>query len=115
MEPHATIALWEGDRLTVYNTTQGISGCQQALATLLGIKPEQVRVICPFVGGGFGCKGVTWPHVALTAMAARQVGRPVKLTLSRAQMYSSNGYRPKTIQRIRVGTRPQRAVDCTDT
>ena len=96
MEPHATIALWEGDRLTIYSATQGISGSQHALAALFGIKPEQIRVICPFVGGGFGCKGVTWPHVALTAMAARQVGRPVKLALSRAQMYTSNGYRPKT-------------------
>jgi xanthine dehydrogenase YagR molybdenum-binding subunit len=103
MEPHATIALWDGDRLTVYSATQGIDASQHTLSQLFGLKPEQVRVICPFVGGGFGCKGVTWPHVALTAMAARQVGRPVKLSLSRAQMYTSNGYRPQTIQRIRIG------------
>jgi xanthine dehydrogenase YagR molybdenum-binding subunit len=103
MEPHATIALWEGDRLTVYSATQGIDASQHTLSGLFGLKPEQVRVICPFVGGGFGCKGVTWPHVALTAMAARQIGRPVKLSLSRAQMYTSNGYRPRTIQRIRIG------------
>jgi xanthine dehydrogenase YagR molybdenum-binding subunit len=102
MEPHAVIALWNGDRLTIYSATQGIDASQHTLATLCGIKPEQIRVICPFVGGGFGCKGVTWPHVALTAMSARHVGRPVKLVLSRAQMYTSNGYRPRTIQHIRV-------------
>ncbi|MBV9861584.1 MAG: xanthine dehydrogenase family protein molybdopterin-binding subunit [Alphaproteobacteria bacterium] len=107
MEPHATIALWEGDgenqRLTVYNATQAITGTQHSLATLFELKPEQIRAICPFVGGGFGCKGNTWPHVALTALAAKQVGRPVKLSLSRAQMYTSNGYRPQTVQRIRLG------------
>jgi xanthine dehydrogenase YagR molybdenum-binding subunit len=107
MEPHATIALWEGEgdnqRLTVYSATQAISGTQQSLGRLLGIKPEQVRAICPFVGGGFGCKGNTWPHVVLAAMAARAVSRPVKLVLSRAQMYSSNGYRPRTVQRLRLG------------
>src|SRR5207248_8875022 len=110
MEPHATIALWEGEgdnhRLTVYSATQGISSTRESLAKLFGMKPEQVRVICPFVGGGFGCKGTTWPHVALAAMAAREVGRPVKLVLSRAQMFTSTGYRPKTIQRIRIGAEP---------
>jgi xanthine dehydrogenase YagR molybdenum-binding subunit len=106
MEPHATIALWDGDRLTVYSATQGIDASQKALATIFGLKADQVRVICPFVGGGFGCKGVTWPHVALTAMAARQLGQPVKLTLTRAQMFTSNGYRPKTIQRVRLAAEP---------
>ena len=107
MEPHATIALWEGDgdnqRLTVYTATQAISGAQEALAKLFGIKPEQVRTICPFVGGGFGSKGSTWPHTTQAAMAARVVGRPVKLVLSRAQMFTSNGYRPRTIQHLRLG------------
>ena len=107
MEPHATIALWEGDgdnkRLTVYSATQGISNTRDALAKLFGLKPEQVRAICPFVGGGFGCKGNTWPHVALAAVAASVVGRPVKLVLDRRQMFTSNGYRPRTIQRLRLG------------
>jgi xanthine dehydrogenase YagR molybdenum-binding subunit len=107
MEPHATIALWEGDgedkRLTVYSATQGISNTSNALAKLFGLKPEQVRAICPFVGGGFGCKGNTWPHVALAAMASAVVGRPVKLALERKQMFTSNGYRPQTVQRVRLG------------
>ena len=107
MEPHATIALWEGDgdnkRLTVYSATQGISNTRDALAKLFGLKPEQVRAICPFVGGGFGCKGNTWPHVGLAAVAASVVGRPVKLVLDRRQMFTSNGYRPRTIQRLRLG------------
>jgi xanthine dehydrogenase YagR molybdenum-binding subunit len=107
MEPPATIALWEGDgdnkRLTVYSATQGISNTSNALAKLFGLKPEQVRTICPFVGGGFGCKGNTWPHVALAAVAASVVGRPVKLVLDRRQMFTSNGYRPQTIQRLRLG------------
>src|SRR5437588_8744951 len=107
MEPHATIALWEGEgdnhRLTVYSATQGISNTREALAKLFGLKPEQVRAICPFVGGGFGCKGNTWPHVALAAMAARKVNRPIKLVLDRKQMFTSNGYRPETIQRLRLG------------
>lgn len=107
MEPHATIAVWDGEgenaRLTVYNATQYISGTQNTLATLFGLKPEQVRVLCPFLGGGFGGKGSTWPHTALAAMAAQAVGRPVKLVLERKQMPSSTGHRPQTIQRLRVG------------
>jgi xanthine dehydrogenase YagR molybdenum-binding subunit len=101
MEPHATIARWDGDKLTVWTATQGISWAQTALASLFGIPPENVTVICPFVGGGFGCKGNTWPPATLTAMAARKVGRPVKLNLTRADMYTSNGYRPRTIQKLR--------------
>src|SRR3954454_18564655 len=107
MEPHATIALWEGEgdgtRLTVYNATQYITGTQRTLAVLFGLKPEQVRVLCPFLGGGFGGKGSTWPHVALTAMAAQVVGRPFKLVLDRKQMPSSTGHRPQTIQHLRIG------------
>ena len=102
MEPHATIARWDGDRLTVWTATQGISGTQQSLAGLFGIDTGKVRVICPYVGGGFGCKGSTWPPAVLAAMAARVVGRPVKLVVTRAQMFTSNGYRPRTLQRMRI-------------
>ena len=102
MEPHATIARWDGDRLTVWHTTQGISGAQRTLAGMFGIDVDHVTVICPFVGGGFGSKGNTWPPAVLAAMAARIVRRPVKLVLSREQMYYSNGFRPKTIQQVRL-------------
>ncbi len=101
MEPHATIARWDGDQLTVWTATQGITGAQQSLAGLFGLEPAKVHVICPYVGGGFGCKGNTWPPATLAAMAAKVVGRPVKLVVTRAQMFTSNGYRPRTIQKLR--------------
>ncbi|MRV73329.1 molybdopterin-dependent oxidoreductase [Duganella sp. FT92W] len=103
MEPHATIAAWDGGSLTLHDATQNVSGVRKAVARSLGIAPEQVRVICPFVGGGFGCKGSTWSHVVLAAMAARQVGRPVKLALERTHMYGPVGARPMTEQRLRLG------------
>ena len=101
MEPHATIARWDGDRLTVWTATQGISGAQTTLAGQFGIDPKNVRVICPYVGGGFGSKGSTWPPATLAAMAAKVVGKPVRLVVTRAQMFTSNGYRPRTVQKLR--------------
>ncbi len=101
MEPHATIARWDGDHLTVWTATQGVMGAQGSLAALFGIDKKNVQVICPYVGGGFGCKGATWPPATLAAMAAKMVGRPVKLVVTREQMYYSNGYRPQTVQKLR--------------
>jgi xanthine dehydrogenase YagR molybdenum-binding subunit len=103
MEPHATIADWHGDRLTLYDATQGIFGARKRLAGALGIPVDSVRVVTEYVGGGFGCKGTTWPHVVLAALAAKAVGRPVKLVLTRPQMFGSVGYRPRTVQRIALG------------
>ena len=103
MEPHATIAVWRGDRLAVYTATQGISGAQETLASAFGLPRENVTVICPYVGGGFGCKGNTWPPALIAALAARHVQRPVKLVVTRPQMFTSNGFRPKTLQRIKLG------------
>ena len=103
MEPHATLAVWNGDALTIHDSTQGVSGTRTALAKKLGIPPEKVRVISPYVGGGFGCKGSAWSHVVLAAMASRQVGRPVRLALDRWQMFGPVGYRPRTEQRIALG------------
>jgi xanthine dehydrogenase YagR molybdenum-binding subunit len=102
MEPHAVVASWDGDMLTLFHSTQAVSGSQQTIADLLGIPRDKIRVVSRFVGGGFGAKGSTWPHVTLAAMAARLAGRPVKLVLTRRQMYSSNGFRSKTIQRLRL-------------
>jgi xanthine dehydrogenase YagR molybdenum-binding subunit len=103
MEPHATIAAWDGDVLTLYDSTQYVSGVKSIVAKILGIAPHDVTVVSPFVGGGFGCKGSTWSHVVLAAMAARQVGRPVKLVLERPQMFAGVGNRPHTEQRIAIG------------
>jgi xanthine dehydrogenase YagR molybdenum-binding subunit len=102
MEPHATLAKWQGEQLTLYDATQYISGCQATVAKTLGIPKENVRVVCPFVGGGFGCKGSVWSHVVLAAMAAREVGRPVKLILERPQMFGPVGGRPRTEQHLTV-------------
>ncbi len=100
MEPHATVAAWDGDQLTVYDATQYISGVRETLAWALDVPRKNVRVVSRFIGGGFGCKGMTWPHVTLAAAAARHVGRPVKLVLTRQQMFMNVGYRPRTVQRV---------------
>ena len=105
MEPHATLAHWEGDRLTIYDSTQYITGAQTTLSKVLGISKDRVRVICPFVGGGFGCKGSLWSHVALAAMAARRLDRPVKLVLDRSQMFGPVGGRPLTVQKFELAAR----------
>src|SRR5947209_15234995 len=91
MEPHATTAVWEGDKLTVYDSTQYTYGVRHSLATMFGIPEENVRCVCKFTGGAFGCKGTVWSHVSLAAAAARQVKRPVKLYVTRAQMFSNVG------------------------
>jgi xanthine dehydrogenase YagR molybdenum-binding subunit len=104
MEMHATIAVWQGsDQLTVYDSTQGIFGVRQRLATIFGLDKEKVRVINHYVGGGFGAKGSPWSHVALAALGAKVLGRPVKLMVTRRQMTSLVGHRPRTIQRIALG------------
>jgi xanthine dehydrogenase YagR molybdenum-binding subunit len=103
MEPHATVAWWEGDKLHLWDSTQSITRDQQAVASAFGIPVENVRVQCPYTGGGFGSKGSTWSHVILAAMAAKVVGRPVKLALERNQMFGPVGSRPATVQRIRLG------------
>ena len=102
MEPHAVLAAWKGDMLVLHHSTQGVSPSRKAVAGLFGIPVENVHVVSHYVGGGFGTKGSTWPHVTLAALAAKMVKRPVKLALTRRQMYSSNGYRSKTIQRLRL-------------
>ena len=106
MEPHATIAWWDGpekDHLNVYDATQYITGSKMSLARTLNLPLDFVRVICPYVGGGFGCKGSQWSHVPLCAMAAKVVGRPVQLVLERNQMFGPVGGRATTVNRIRLG------------
>jgi len=103
MEPHATIAQWDGDRLTVHDSSQYVYARKGSLAEIFRIPEGNVRVIALFVGGGFGCKGEIWSHVVLAAMAARQVNRPVKLVLDRQQMFGPVGARPMTHQHVTLG------------
>jgi xanthine dehydrogenase YagR molybdenum-binding subunit len=103
MEPHATIAWWEGEKLNLYDSTQYISGVKQSIARALNIPLDNVRVQCPYTGGGFGCKGSMWSHVPLAAVASKVVGKPVKLTLGRMQMFGPVGYRPTTLNHIKLG------------
>ncbi len=105
MEPSVTVAAWDGDRLTVHDSTQGITFTRQSLAQALDVPAANVRVVCPYVGGGFGAKGPVWHHTLLTAAAARSVGRPVKLVLTRADSYTSTGHRPETHQQLTLGAR----------
>jgi xanthine dehydrogenase YagR molybdenum-binding subunit len=103
MEPHATLAQWDGDALTLHDSNQGGQEVRQTLAKLFDLPQEQVHVINSHVGGGFGSKGTPRPNVVLAALAARVVDRPVKLCLTRQQMFSMVGYRSPTIQRMRLG------------
>ncbi|HVF96038.1 MAG TPA: molybdopterin cofactor-binding domain-containing protein, partial [Flavisolibacter sp.] len=102
MEPHATIAVWEGEKVTLYNGSQIVNGAQNAAASTLGIKPENVRIVTPHIGGGFGSKGGQWANLVLAAVAAKMVNRPVKLALTRQQMFTSVGLRQRNHQRLRL-------------
>lgn len=106
LEPHATTAQWDGDRLTVHDSNQGVAPVVRTLRTAFGLAADQVRVVAPHVGGGFGSKGTPRPNVILAAMAARVAGRPVRLALHRHHLFSVTGYRTPTIQRIRLGADP---------
>jgi len=103
LEPHATTAIWSDEGVTLYDANQGSHFIRDTVATAFRLPPERVRVIAPYVGGGFGSKAFPHPHVILTVMAAQAAGRPVKLALTRQQLFALAGYRPPTIQRIRLG------------
>jgi xanthine dehydrogenase YagR molybdenum-binding subunit len=103
MEPHATIASWEGGRLTLWTAIQQINWGVRDLAKTLGIPKDRVRLVSPYVGGGFGGKGTILSDAVLAALGAREAKRPVKVTLQRALMMNNTTHRPATIQRIRLG------------
>ncbi len=103
LEPHATVARWGSDGVTLYDANKGSHLTRDTVARVFGLEPERVRVIAPYVGGAFGSKGATHPHVILTVMAAQVVGRPVKFALTRQQMFALAGYRTPTIQRVQLG------------
>ncbi|MEU6597578.1 xanthine dehydrogenase family protein molybdopterin-binding subunit [Streptomyces flaveolus] len=98
-----TVASWHGDALTVHDSTQWPHNVRTSLATVFGIPESGIRVLAPFVGGGFGAGLRVWSHVILTVLAAREVNRPVKLVLTRPEMFTSVGHRPNSVQQIRIG------------
>ena len=100
IELASTTAAWDGDRLTLWETTQGLTMTQWNASDALGIPPKNIRVISHYLGGGFGCKGSAWPHTWLAAQAARLIGRPVRLVLTRDQMSTSVGWREEQVQGI---------------
>ena len=103
IELHSTVALWDGPILKLYDSTQGVVNLRSVLAQMFGLPKENVRVIAKFLGSGFGGKLYPWAHVPLAAAAARQVGKPVKLVVSRKMMFESVGHRARTQQRVRIG------------
>src|SRR5215211_1483558 len=103
IEMHATTAAWEGDRLTLWDKTQWVHNVADEIAAVFGIPAQNIRVVSPFVGGAFGSGLRTWPHVTLAALGARVARRPVKVMLSRREMYYGVGYRPQTVQRVALG------------
>jgi CO/xanthine dehydrogenase Mo-binding subunit len=102
----ATVATWDGDRLVVHDTTQWPTMVRDSLAAQFGVPPENVRVLVPYLGGGFGAGLRNWGHTTLAAVAARMLGRPVKLVLTRPQMFTSVGHRATSRQRVRLGATP---------
>lgn len=106
MELHVTTAFWEGDKVTLYTKSQGVKSSQRSVAAAFQIDPENVQINSRFVGGAFGSSLRTWPHEIAAVQAAKMLGRPVKLTLTREQMFTLVGYRPLTIQKIGLGATP---------
>lgn len=105
IEAPTTTAVWDEDRLTIYDSTMGVRASQLTVSHLLGIPLAKIRVITHFVGGSFGMKAMVWPHVTLAAMAAGHVRRPVRLAMTRPQMFTSSGHREEQEQRITIGAR----------
>jgi xanthine dehydrogenase YagR molybdenum-binding subunit len=103
MEMHGTVAVWEGDNVTLYESSQGVVNHRTVMSEVLGVPRENVRVISRFIGSGFGGKLFPWPQSTLAAVTARKLNRPVKLSVDRRMMFSNTGHRPRTQQRIRLG------------
>lgn len=112
LEPHTTVAVWDADGLTLHDSTQGVHSMRSVVAGLFDLEESQIRVLAPYVGGGFGSKGTAHAHVVLAALAAkRMAGRPVKLALTRQQMFTLTGYRTPTVQRIALGADRDGRID----
>ncbi|MGB6756570.1 MAG: xanthine dehydrogenase family protein molybdopterin-binding subunit [Xanthobacteraceae bacterium] len=103
IETHATVATWDGNELTLYETSQGVVNHRNVLADMLGLPRNKVRVIAKFIGSGFGSKLWPWSQSPLAAAAAMTLGKPIKLVLSRPMMFHAAGHRPRIEQRVRLG------------
>ena len=103
MEPHAIVAAWDGDNLSIDTPSQGMAMAQGRLAGIFGISPDKIHIRSPYLGGGFGSKGLIKGPQVLGILAARLVGKPVKLVLRREQMYGPVGHRSASRQRLRIG------------
>jgi len=103
IELHASVADFDGQNFTLYETTQAVCNAQDVMAQMLGVPIENVRVISRFLGSGFGGKLWPWPHALIAAQASRNLGRPVKLVVTRDMMFQNVGHRPRTQQRVRLG------------
>ena len=114
MEPHAIVASWDGDTLSIDMPSQGLEMARGRIAGLFGLAPEKIHIRSPFLGGGFGSKGLISGPQVLGILAARLVGHPVKLVLSRDQMYGPVGHRPPTRQRLRLGAAGDGALTALD-
>lgn len=106
IELHASVATWDGQNFTLYETTQAVMNHQDVMAQMLGVPVENVRVISRFLGSGFGGKLWPWTHCLIAASAARNLNRPVKLVVTRDMMFQTVGHRPRTQQRFRIGATP---------
>jgi len=103
MEPHATIAVWSADELTIHTSAQTLANYRAGVASTLGMLPERVRIISPFIGGGFGSKLIVHADTILAALAARVLRRPVKIALTRQQMFANTGHRAEMVHHLRLG------------
>ncbi|MBX6350726.1 MAG: xanthine dehydrogenase family protein molybdopterin-binding subunit [Clostridia bacterium] len=105
LEPHGAVAWWDGDRLHVWESTQSVSGVRRSLAKAYGLPEEDVRVVCEFMGGGFGAKFGPYRYTHLAVFAARRLGRPVRLVLDRHEENLATGNRPATVQTLKIGAK----------
>ncbi len=115
MEPHVSVAAWtDDDHATLFESTQGVNGFQGLAAVAFGLPPENIEVVSQLVGGGFGGKAYVWPHTLLTAASARILKRPVRLQLTRAQMFSMCGHQAANVQVVKLGAAPDGRLTAID-
>ncbi|MEO6290130.1 MAG: xanthine dehydrogenase family protein molybdopterin-binding subunit [Ginsengibacter sp.] len=105
MEMHAVTVVWEGDKVTVYDKTQSLADAQKNIMGLYNLPVENVRIICKYIGGAFGSAFNFWPHTVAAVIGAKKIGKPLKVTLSRDQMFTLVGYRPEAVQKIGMGAK----------